>query len=99
MPLAMAVLASNPCPWCFVPGMDDPDAIALLTAASYVRLGDGTRVLFWTDKWLLGGRSVAEVYPTLASFARKSSVTVAQALKRNRWIRDIRGGISTAAMG
>jgi hypothetical protein len=55
--------------------------------------------LFWTDKWLPGGRSVAEVYPALASFARKSSVTVAQALKRNRWIRDIRGGISTAAMG
>jgi hypothetical protein len=35
----------------------------------------------------------------LASFARKSGVTLAQALQRNRWIKDIQGGVSMIDLG
>jgi hypothetical protein len=35
----------------------------------------------------------------MASFACKSNISAAQGLLANRWVRDIRGGVSTVAMG
>jgi hypothetical protein len=55
--------------------------------------------MFWTDKWRSDKRSVCEAFPQLASFVKNSGITVAQALLNNRWVRDIKGGISMAAMG
>jgi hypothetical protein len=55
--------------------------------------------LFWTDHWLPGGCSVADAFLQLASFVRKSNISVAQGLLANRWVRGIRGGVSTVAMG
>lgn len=70
----------------------------MVRAASYVRLGDGSRVRFWSDKWLQGKRAIVDSYPILASFVKDSGISVAQGLSGNRWIKDIRGGVSTAAL-
>jgi hypothetical protein len=70
----------------------------MVRAASYVCLGDGTRAKFWTDRWLPGKRAIVDAYPLLASFVKDSGVTVSQALHNYRWIKDIRGGVSRAAM-
>jgi mannosylglycoprotein endo-beta-mannosidase len=89
----------TPRPWSLIPLPDDTDATALVNAASFVRLGNGNRAMFWTDKWRSDKRSVCEAFPQLASFVKNSGITVAQALLNNRWVRDIKGGISMAAMG
>jgi hypothetical protein len=88
----------SPKPWCFIPLPDDKDATAMVRAASFVHLGDGKRAKFWTDKWLPGKRAIVDAYPLLASFVKNSDLTVAQAMARNRWIKDIKGGVSTAAL-
>jgi hypothetical protein len=72
---------------------------ARFVAASFIRLGNRARALFWTDKWLAGGCSVAKTYLALAAFARKSGVTVAQALQRNSCIKNINEGVSKVALG
>jgi hypothetical protein len=46
-----------------------------------------------------GFSSITDSFPQLASFVKRSNLTVAQALQGNRWVREINGGISTAALG
>lgn len=81
-------------PWCLVPEPDDKEALALFNCAAFIRLGNGARAKFWTDRWLPDGRSIQEFAPILATFVRKSNIIVAQAIPNHAWIRDIRGGLS-----
>jgi hypothetical protein len=37
-------------------------------------------------------------FPLSASYVQDSGRSVAQALQSNRWVRDIKGGVSTAAL-
>jgi hypothetical protein len=67
-------------------------------SASFVELGNGKRAKFWTDRWLPCHRSIMEAFPILASYVRVSGISVAEALVGNRWIRDVRGGVSTQAI-
>jgi hypothetical protein len=71
----------------------------LFRAATYVKLGDGRRAKFWSDKWLPGGRSVQDLLPALFSYAHDSGISVAKALANRRWVRDISGGLSLQAIG
>lgn len=43
-------------------------------------------------------RAIIDAYPLLASFVKDSRLTVSQALSNNRWIKDIKGGVSRAAL-
>jgi hypothetical protein len=70
----------------------------MVRASSFVRLGDGKCAKFWTDKWLPEKRAIIDAYPLLASFVKDSGLTVSQALHNNTWIKDIRGGVSRAAL-
>jgi hypothetical protein len=82
-----------------VPIPDETDAVKLVRAATFIRLGDGCRALFWSDQWLPGGCSITSTFPQLASFVCKSTITVAQRLQANRWVRDIQGRMSAIALG
>lgn len=88
--------ADSPRPWCFVLEQDR-EATALFRTGARIILRSGDRVLFWHDRWLPGGLAVPDLVPALASFVRKS-ITVEQALVNNRWVRDISGGLSAAAL-
>jgi hypothetical protein len=90
--------ASIPRPWSLIPLPDDEDAADLVKAASYVHLGNGKRAKFWTDKWRPDKRTILDAFPLLALFVKDSGISVAQALHHNRWVRDIKGGVSTAAL-
>jgi hypothetical protein len=71
----------------------------MIQAATFIRIGNGERVKFWFDNWLPEGISIARKFPQLVSFVGKSSITVAQALRGNRWVRDIRSSVSLVALG
>jgi hypothetical protein len=87
----------SPRPWSLVPAEDDQDALALFKAGAFIQLGNGQRTKFWTNNWLPGGRSVQDIVPVLFSFVRDSGISVAAALDHRRWVRDIRGGLSSQA--
>jgi hypothetical protein len=61
-----------------------------------IKVGDGSRVLFWRDKWIRG-RAAAEIAPSIVQRVTtrcRNSRTVAQGLVDNRWAEDITGNLS-----
>nr|AAU93576.1 hypothetical protein [Oryza sativa Japonica Group] len=65
-------------------------------ASTFFVPGDGESMLFWTDNWIDGGRSVASLAPDLlfAVPQRLRSRTVAFGLANNSWVSDIRGALT-----
>ena len=64
-------------------------------------LGDGTRALFWEDRWI-NGRAVREIAPLLFAHIpkrRRKSRTVADGLHANQWATDIHGMIGIPEIG
>ena len=69
---------------------------AFFAMAIITEVGDGTRTLFWEDRWLHGQR-IIDVAPRLHSLVSKKTIkkrTVAEALTEHLWISDIRGASS-----
>ena len=81
-----------------MPHPDEADAAALCKAATFVRLGNGGRARFWSDNWLPSKRSILDTYHILATFVCDSGISVVDALRNRRWVRDVQGGVSTAAI-
>ena len=49
---------------------------------------NGEKALFWNSSWL-NGMAPATLFPLLYSHSKRKNRTVAAALARNRWIKDI----------
>lgn len=68
----------------------------MFEASTFFVPGDGESMLFWTDHWIDGGRSVASLAPDLlfAVPQRLRSRTVASGLANNSWVSDIHGALT-----
>jgi hypothetical protein len=62
-------LAEEEKPWHGLEFDIPEEAEALFKAAAMCVLGDGTKLNFWTDRWL-GSCSIAELAPNLMKFVR-----------------------------
>jgi hypothetical protein len=63
-------------------------------------VGNGTRTLFWEDRWLLGQR-IADLAPRLLAVVGKRNIkkrTVAEAISSHLWITDARAASSIGAL-
>lgn len=64
-----------------------------------IGVGNGERLLFWVDSWILG-RTVGEIAPEVLSLVntrRRNSRRIAEALRENLWIEDIQVSVSQEA--
>lgn len=69
---------------------------ALVHLATSIKLGNGTKVLFWSDRWI-AGQSISQLAPGVLAAVRPNAVSsrsVAEGLTNNSWIRDISGTLS-----
>ena len=68
----------------------------MFEASTFFVPEDGESMLFWTDHWIDGGRSVASLAPDLlfAVPQRLRSRTVASGLANNSWVSNIRGALT-----
>lgn len=73
---------------------DDKDR-ALFTAATTVTIDNGKRALFWSCTWL-GNQPLHQSFPTLFKHSIRKNRTVAEALKDDKWILDLRDGNTDA---
>jgi hypothetical protein len=55
-------------PWTLIPADDEADVQELFHAATRMRISNGKRAKFWTDRWLPNGSSVQHSVPILFSF-------------------------------
>ncbi len=60
-------------------------------------MGDGKDTDFWRANWLPRG-CISVSSPTLFTYLGRSKLTVVEALRQHRWVRDIRGSLSAAAL-
>lgn len=73
---------------------------ALVHAATTATLGDGTKLFFWSDRWL-AGQSIADLAPAVVAAVNPHAIkhrTIASALPESAWIRDITATHSTEAI-
>ncbi|XP_015642420.1 uncharacterized protein [Oryza sativa Japonica Group] len=61
------------------------------------QVGDGKDTDFWRENWLPRG-CISVSSPTLFTYLGRSKLTVVEALRQHRWVRDIRGSLSAAAL-
>ncbi|WVZ50362.1 hypothetical protein U9M48_001621 [Paspalum notatum var. saurae] len=87
-------------PWADLDIQVHPNSMAMFHISISSIVGDGSNTIFWRDKWL-HGKSLTDLAPSLYSYVAKRAVkrrTVQDALDSNAWVRDIRGGLSAAAL-
>jgi hypothetical protein len=80
-------------PWAGLPIAVPHKARALFNVAVNAIVGNGEKILFWTDRWL-DGYTMAEIAPNLFKAVPKRTArrrTVAQALHNRSWTQDVKG--------
>ena len=73
---------------------------AFFKVAVYSEVGDGTKTLFWTDRWL-HGQCITDLAPRLFAIIPKRRIkqrTVQDALTNQSWISDIKGAITVGVI-
>jgi hypothetical protein len=66
----------------------------LFAAATKITLGDGSKALFWSDRWLLD-QVPAEIAPHIFKISIRKNRTVKDALSNEKWLLDIRLHLDT----
>jgi hypothetical protein len=67
---------------------------ALFAAATTITLGDGSKAMFWSDRWLMG-QIPAEIAPDLFKISTMKNRTVKEALENEKWLLDLRLHLDT----
>jgi hypothetical protein len=86
-------------PWAGLPAPKDPRAKEVFDRFIRIQVGNGNKILFWSDSWI-GGRSVRHIAPLILQSVptrTQNRRTVAQALVENRWVDDIQGELTAEA--
>lgn len=63
----------------------DQSDMALFRACYSIKIGNGKKAKFWTDRWL-DGEAPGEFAPGLFKLARRKNLTVSQAIDRGKWM-------------
>ena len=77
-------------PWARLELPCDKDR-ALFASATTMTVGGGNRALFWHCTWL-GDQPLRQVYPDLFRRSTRKNRMVAEAIRDDRWIMDLRRG-------
>jgi hypothetical protein len=87
-------------PWAYLPLKMSPCVCSFFSMAVCTEIGDGSNTLFWKDRWL-HGQSVQDLAPKIFCMIPKriaNKRTVQDAMQQGRWIQDIHGEATWAAM-
>jgi len=83
-------------PWTDLELPSHPNSLALFAIAVNTEVGNGHNTLFWSDKWL-HGCSVENLAPAVFAYVPprvRKRQSVADALTNNKWVTEIRGGLT-----
>jgi hypothetical protein len=83
-------------PWANLPIQVPEQVRAFFAVAVYSEVRDGTKTLFWTDRWL-HGQCIADLAPRLFAVIPKRR-TVQDALTNRTWTSDIKGALTVGVM-
>lgn len=75
-------------PWKGTTTSCDSSDLQLFKSCTKISIGDGSRAMFWTDRWM-EGVAPGEVAPQLFSLAHHKQTTMADALRDGKWMRGL----------
>lgn len=83
-------------PWQGLHLMVDEQARAVFDSLVKITIGEGSKILFWKDRWIHGVaiKDIAPLLLQLVSTRDKNRRTVQEALLDNAWANDIHGELS-----
>lgn len=67
----------------------DKKVRALFNASAIFHLGNGKKIIFWKDPWY-NGVDLASAFPALFEHCTRKNLSVAEALRDQRWIRHLK---------
>lgn len=83
-------------PWQGLTMMEDTDAREVFDSLVKIQVGDGSKVLFWRDRWIHGFavRDIAPLLHCMVDTRTRNRRTVRDALENSRWLQDMDGDLS-----
>jgi hypothetical protein len=81
--------------------MTDVEADGVFNSLVEIKVGDGAKTLFWTDRWW-NGRAISEIAPLVVasvSLAKKKRRTVRETLQDHAWVGDVPTSIGAEGVG
>ena len=87
-------------PWQGLQRLKDVEASQVFDSLICIQVGEGSRVLFWSDRWMRG-LNASQIAPLVVQEVSTQCInrrTVQEGLLNNRWIGDIRGVLSPQGM-
>lgn len=86
-------------PWQGIPMIEDQMAKRVFDSLVHIKVGEGSRVLFWSDRWIHGFAifDIAPMIQNCMNARTRNRWTVQQALENNAWLLDINGDLSFTA--
>jgi hypothetical protein len=87
-------------PWQGLPGMKDKEAIEAFNSLVAIKLGDGAKVLFWTDRWIRGAamKDLAPIVFESVGAQKRCKRTVSEALENHCWVDDVGPGLGPVGL-
>ena len=76
--------------------IEDEDARAVFDSMVKIEVGEGTKVLFWRDRWIHGFaiKDIAPMIHALVDTHTRNKRTVSEGLENGRWLHDINGELN-----
>jgi hypothetical protein len=73
----------------------DKEAIEAFNSLVAIKLGDGAKVLFWTDRWIRGAamKDLAPIVFESVGAQKRCKRTVSEALENHSWVDDVGPGL------
>ena len=87
-------------PWASLPLQVPSQVQAFFSIALITEVGNGSRTLFWADRWI-HGLCIADLAPNLLAAVSKRRIkigTVQEGLSNNTWVTDLHGALSVVAL-
>jgi hypothetical protein len=76
-------------PWHHLPPSSSPAETALFRTCIEIHLGDGQKIRFWHDRWIVG-QAPRDITSALYKLAWPKNNTVAEAICNGKWMRGLR---------
>jgi hypothetical protein len=78
----------------------DVEADGVFNSLAEIKVGDGAKTLFWTDRWW-NGRAISEITPLVVASVSvaKRRRTVREALQDHVWVGDVPTNIGAEGVG
>ena len=83
-------------PWQGLAMTEDRHARAVFDSLVKIEVGEGTKVLFWRDRWIHGfaAADIAPLIHAMVATRTRNRRTISEGLDNGKWLQDVTGDLT-----